>query len=105
MKCVDVTRRSANAGSPGGAPEVPTKSPAETPALEDDDAFVERFAHEVQRRWFGAELSLSAIDLASLDGRVSAGSEAVRERMESLLGDLIRRESGNEPKTPSPGNP
>ncbi|MEZ4255404.1 MAG: hypothetical protein R3A78_06760, partial [Polyangiales bacterium] len=104
LRCVDVERRPAKvqsgAASTVAATGTNTLASNASTALEDEESFIVRFASEFQRRAFAADVSFSSVDLGSLDGRVSAGSEVERERMESMLHQLMNEASPPSPPTP-----
>jgi tetratricopeptide (TPR) repeat protein len=97
LKCVDVEREMRSVEDDGGdAGSKPPPASAKKPKRsepETDEALAKRAARVFQHRVFAAEVTLSNLDMQSLDGRVSAGSEAARERMEGMLNDLVKKES------------
>ena len=53
--------------------------------MESDDAFIERMARLFQHELFAADVRISQVDMGSLDGRVTSGSQVARERLERML--------------------
>lgn len=53
--------------------------------LENDEQYVERMVRVFQHELFAADVRISQIDMGSLDGRVTSGSEIARERLENML--------------------
>ncbi len=53
--------------------------------LESDAQFVERMVRVFQHELFAADVRISQVDMGSLDGRVTSGSEVARERLQNML--------------------
>lgn len=53
--------------------------------LESDEQFVERMVRVFQHELFAADVRISQVDMGSLDGRVTSGSEIARDRLQNML--------------------
>lgn len=78
---------------PEPEPDPEAEPPAEAPPAPDDEeeeeeplTLPQRLSRELHAQAFSARIALSRIDMQSLDGRTTGGSEIVRDQLQGILG-------------------
>ena len=79
------TRESTTPTAQGEVPAADDEEPAERLTLP------QQLAREFHRQVFSARMALSTVDMRSLDGRTSSGSQVVRDQLEGLLQEQQQR--------------